>query len=153
MFQFLFGVSRIWWKVQFAYLGLVEEIGMVYCKCMRNCGNEDPQGLWLDWYPQGTSLLSQDSLPSLALSCIHCAPRVLQGWKALEEVGQALCWGPSQFSGWSLLTPHKYQLYFISLGAEQLLRSASAWGYCAGNTNLIYYLIIISVCMHCFHHP
>lgn len=40
--QFLCGVSRIWWKVQFAHLGLMEEIELFFCRCMRNCGNKDP---------------------------------------------------------------------------------------------------------------
>lgn len=97
-------------KVQFACLGLVEEIEPVYCRCMRNWGNKDPHGLWLDRYPQGTSLPAQDSLPSLAVPGPHnqSAPRVLQDWKTLEKMGQALCW--CTFSVFRVITAHTMQI-------------------------------------------
>lgn len=133
---------------------------------MRNCGNKDPHSLWLDWYPQGTPLVSQDNLLSLTLPAPHNqnAPRVLQDWKPLEDMGQALCWCKeiplSVFRG---ITAHTTQisallyLCFISLGAGQVLGSALAWGVLCwhGKPNLLFnnkclYALLLSSLMFLF---
>lgn len=76
--QFLCGVSRIWWKVQFAHLGLMEEIELFFCRCMRNSGKKDPYVFgWTDTHKGHPSLVRT---VSHLLDCLVPTISVLPGF-------------------------------------------------------------------------
>lgn len=148
--QFLFVFSRVQWKVSFAHLGLVEEIELVFCRGMRNCINKDLHSLWLDWYPQGTSLLSQDRIPSYAAwpPWAMCS----QDFTGLvtaggDGAGSLLVQTVGSLSVFRVITADTMRIEpsLTSPGAGQVLGSVTAWECCADNASLIYFFLLYQI--------